>query len=72
MTAPVPLTVTPNGTVHVAGSVYRQVQTSKLPHPPVDDTCYWCVAFSNMRLCDAICGYCKQDHVFIKKEARNA
>jgi len=72
MTAPLPLTITKTGTVHYGGQVYRQVATGKLPTPPVDDTCYWCAAYSDMKLCDAICGHCNLDHIFIKKEARNA
>ena len=73
MTAPLPLTVTSTGVVHYGGQSYRQVHLSKLPPSPVvGNTCYWCVAYSDMRLCDAICGHCKLEHVFIKREARNA
>ena len=70
MTAPLGLTVTKAGTVYYGNQTYRQVPTHKLPTAPVDDTCYWCAAYSNMKLCDAICGHCKLDHVYIKKEAR--
>ena len=71
MTAPLPLTVTATGVVHYGGQAYRQVPTHKLPPPPVDDTCYWCVAYSDMKLCDAVCGHCKLNHVYIKREARS-
>lgn len=72
MTAPLLLTATKNGTVHYGGQTYRQVPINRLPPPPVvGNTCYWCAAYSDMRLCDAMCGFCKLEHVFVKREARN-
>lgn len=34
------------------------------------DPCYWCVAYRNMKLCDAICSYCEENFVFIRNISR--
>ena len=58
-------------TVDVNGTIYKQTSIYTFDNPaPRGDPCYNCVAFSNMRLCDFICPYCQQDHVFILRERR--
>lgn len=62
-------TVTKSGLVHYGNQTYRQVSIHKLPPPVITgDTCYWCVAYSDLTLCNAICMYCKEEFVFIKKK----
>ena len=46
------------------GITYQQIDTRTLERK--EDPCYWCVAYRNMPLCDALCPACETDHVFIR------
>lgn len=56
--------------VRLGGVAYVQVPTSKFAPPASGHPCYWCCAWSNMRLCDALCPHCKDRFVFIRQDAR--
>ena len=52
-------------TVDINGVVYYQIGIHAFANrAPNGNTCYHCVAANNTRLCDAICMYCKLNHVF--------
>lgn len=58
---------TPDGRVTLGGVRYYQEPLTRLSPPPNGDPCYWCHAYTNERLCDALCPYCRTDHVFIRR-----
>jgi len=60
------LTIGKHGQVTLNGVRYRLQPLANFDPPPNNDPCYWCSAYRNMRLCDAICGHCNLDEVFIR------
>lgn len=63
------LSVGDNGEVTMDGVRYTLQPASAMQPSPNNDQCYWCAAYSNMQVCDAICPYCKLNYVFIRSGA---
>ena len=57
-------------TVCVAGVAYVQISTSRFKPTASGHPCHWCCAWSNMRLCDQMCPWCKPGQVFIRKDTQ--
>ena len=54
-----------DGSVRYIGTLY--VQQPKASFAPRLEACHWCVAYQNMRMCNAMAPHCKLDHVFIRR-----
>lgn len=51
--------------VYANGVVYKQRSIIRFKNPaPRGNTCFNCVAYHDMALCDSICAHCKQGMVF--------
>ena len=52
------------------GISYVQIQLKPSKIPANGNTCIYCIAYSDISLCDAICSQCKMQHVFAIKKPK--